>query len=46
MHFKALRGSPKGKAQIEQYLLVVGFDRYKWYQSHTSGDVASEEVVP
>ena len=34
---KALRGSPKGKAQRRQYLLVVGLGlgRYKWYQSQT-----------
>ena len=31
--FKALRGSPKGKAQREQYLLVVDLSHYKWYQS-------------
>ena len=26
--FKALRGSPKGKAQKRQYLLAVDLDRY------------------
>ena len=29
--FKALRGSPKGKAQRGQYLLAVDLGRYKWY---------------
>ena len=28
MHFKALKGSPKGKAQRWQYLLAVGLGRY------------------
>ena len=30
---------PRGKAQRVQYLLAVGLDCYKWYQSHTSGGV-------
>ena len=29
MRFKKLEGSPKGKAQIGQYLLAVGRGRYK-----------------
>ena len=37
--FKALRGSPKGKAQRGQYLLAVDLGRYKWYQSQTPDDV-------
>ena len=37
--FKALWGSPKGKAQRGQYLLAVDLGRYKWYQSQTSYDV-------
>ena len=39
MRFKALRGSPKRKVQIRQYLLAVDLDRYKWYQSQTPDDV-------
>ena len=27
-HFKALRGSPKGKAQIGQHMLAVDLGRY------------------
>ena len=33
MHFKALSGSMKGKAQRGQYLLVVNMGRYKIYVS-------------
>ena len=36
---KTLRGSPKGKAQREQYLVAVGLGRYIWYQSQTPDDV-------
>ena len=33
---KTLRGSPKVKVQRGQYLLAVGLNYYKWYQSHVS----------
>ena len=36
---KTLRGSPKREAQKGQYLPVVGFGGYKWYQSQALGDV-------
>ena len=31
--FKNLERTPKHKAQIGQYVLVVGLNCYKWYQS-------------
>ena len=37
---------PRGKAQRGQYLLVVGLDSYKWYQSQTSGDVLRGDCFP
>ena len=44
---KALKGSLKGKAQKRgQYLIVVGLNRYKWYQSYTPGDVLSRRLSP
>ena len=43
---KTLRGSPKGKAQREQYLLSVGLGRYKWYQSQTPGNVPARRLSP
>ena len=43
---KTSRGSLKGKAQREQYLLTVGLGRYKWYQSQTSGDVPARRLFP
>ena len=45
-HFKALKGSPKGKAQRGQYLLEVDLDRYKWNQSQTRGDVPVRTLGP
>ena len=39
--FKALRGSPKEKAQRGQYLLAVNLGRYKWYQSQSPDDVSA-----
>ena len=44
MLFKALRGSPKIKAQRGQYLLAVGLGRYKWYQSQVP-DARPQRVV-
>ena len=35
------RGSLKGKGQ---YLLVVGLDHYKWYQSQTPSDVLARRL--
>ena len=46
MRFKALRGSPKGKAQREQYLLIAGLGRYKWYQSQTPDYVLARRLFP
>ena len=46
MRFKTLRGNTEGKAQIGQYLLVVGLGRYKWYQSQTPGDVPARRLSP
>ena len=43
---KTLRGSPKGKAQREQYLLVVGLGCYKWYQSQTPSHVPARRLSP
>ena len=44
--FKALRGSPKGKAQRGQYLLAVDLGRYKWYQSQSPDDVPAFSLFP
>ena len=44
--FKALRGSPKGKTQIGQYLLAVDLGRYKWYQSQTSDELLAFSLFP
>ena len=44
--FKALRGSPKGKAQRGQYLLAVDLGRYKWYQSQTPDNVPAFSPFP
>ena len=41
---KTLRGSPKGKVQRGQYLLAVGLNRYKWYQSQTPDDVPARKL--
>ena len=41
---KTLRGSLKGKVQGKQYLLAVGLDGYKWYQSQTLGDVLARRL--
>ena len=46
MHFKVLKGSPKGKVQGGQYLLVVGLGSYKWYQSQTPDDVLAFSLFP
>ena len=43
---KTLKGSLEGKAQREQYLLVVGLDRYIWYQSPTPDDVSMRRLNP
>ena len=43
---KTLRGSLEGKAQIGQYLLVVGLGCYKWYQSQASGAVSARTLGP
>ena len=43
---KTLKGSPKGKAQREQYLLAVGLGRYKWYQSQIPGGVPARTLAP
>ena len=40
------RGSRKGKTQIGSYLLVVGLDDYKWYQSQTLGNVQARKLSP
>ena len=44
--FKALRGSPKRKAQRGQYLLAVDLGRYKWYQNQTPDDVLAFSLFP
>ena len=44
--FKALRGSPKGKAQRGQYLLAVDLGRYKWYRSQSPDDVPAFSLFP
>ena len=46
MRFKTLRGSPEGKAQRRQYLLVMSLDCYKWYQIWTPGDVPERRLSP
>ena len=46
MHFKVLKGSSKGKVQGGQYLLLVGLDSYKWYQSQTPDDVPAISLFP
>ena len=44
--FKALRESPKGKTEKEQYLLTVNLGRYKWYQSQSPDDVSAFSLFP
>ena len=43
MRFKALRGSPKGKAQRGQYLLAVDLGRYIY--TSTSQGILNESTV-
>ena len=43
---KTLRGSLKGKIQREKYLLAVGLDLYKSYQSQTLSDVPANRLSP
>ena len=42
--FKTLRGRPKGKVQRGQYLLAVGLDYYKWYQSQVPSGVPTRTL--
>ena len=46
MRFKALRGSPKGKAQRGQYLLAVGLGHYKNRESIDLFWTRSLQAVP
>ena len=44
--FQNLEESPEGKTQREQYLLAVGLNCYKWYQSKIPGGLSARTLSP